>query len=643
MKFKKILAVSLSIGLLCGNYSVSYANDYIEFRFKDYYFSQNFLDVEKPFIENRIVELSKQRDLLIQNGEDATKIEKKIEADKLYLEKLNFKSGLILIRQYQLNNILTYAQIDGMISEEQRAEYEKLVLVKSMYNKEYLLKNIIVHANATIKLNNMVKEGGLSEEDRDTYIARFPMYDNSNPDEYKTKFDEAYSQIIKEIESSTIIKDIDEDKASIKELNGLEKDESKEPNANHPEEKEIIKEDDDETETSIDDEESVDKEKDAENTDTIDPLENTDKNDVKENEAIEDTKDNNKSNIIDEKPLPEDRNKEIENQESKDSSQKSEENKEKGEENPKSSDDSMDDMSELDSSDELESEENNAEIQAKDEENLKTSESSINPDEPDQENEKEFETSVDTNDKNNKNDSTDLEKNKENIDLEDTKTTDKNENSESDSPLDDTNKNSSDKDNNKLDDADSGKAKPEEDNESKSETNNKSLNNQPDSFINNGIKGDKSIPILFLDKSYQAKPSNNPYYFDFANMKIILKEADKSKLIDEKNITPATITLPEIVEIPKDFEETIKVKEGYKYIIAGTYTKNDLLDKRNKLKKALTDNQIKYDAAIFLIENTPKSIKDVEDKLLDLVSKSKRLQQKAQLALNEYDKILTSN
>ena len=107
---------------------------------------------------------------------------------------------------------------------------------------------------------------------------------------------------------------------------------------------------------------------------------------------------------------------------------------------------------------------------------------------------------------------------------------------------------------------------------------------------------------------------------------------------DDYVIIPGLPTNPSTTEVVKD--DIIYVPKGYAHIKEGFYKKSDLIDRHNRLRKAVMDNRIQVKAAEFLLEYTPKTVASVKDKLINLIEKSNKLVKKGKDVLEEYDKIL---
>ena len=107
---------------------------------------------------------------------------------------------------------------------------------------------------------------------------------------------------------------------------------------------------------------------------------------------------------------------------------------------------------------------------------------------------------------------------------------------------------------------------------------------------------------------------------------------------DDYLIIPPVITNPSTTEVVKD--DVIYVPKGYAHIKEGFYKKSDLIDRHNRLRKAVKENRIQVKAAEFLLEYTPKTVASVKDKLINLIEKSNKLVKKGKDVLEEYDQIL---
>ena len=107
---------------------------------------------------------------------------------------------------------------------------------------------------------------------------------------------------------------------------------------------------------------------------------------------------------------------------------------------------------------------------------------------------------------------------------------------------------------------------------------------------------------------------------------------------DDYLIIPPAITNPSTTEVVKD--DVIYVPKGYAHIKEGFYKKSDLIDRHNRLRKAVKENRIQVKAAEFLLEYTPKTVASVKDKLINLIEKSNKLVKKGKDVLEEYDQIL---
>ena len=116
------------------------------------------------------------------------------------------------------------------------------------------------------------------------------------------------------------------------------------------------------------------------------------------------------------------------------------------------------------------------------------------------------------------------------------------------------------------------------------------------------------------------------------------KPADPSHDNDDHVIIPELPTNPSTTEVVKD--DVIYVPKGYAHIKEGFYKKSDLIDRHNRLRKAVKENRIQVKAAEFLLEYTPKTVASVKDKLINLIEKSNKLVKKGKDVLEEYDKIL---
>ena len=107
---------------------------------------------------------------------------------------------------------------------------------------------------------------------------------------------------------------------------------------------------------------------------------------------------------------------------------------------------------------------------------------------------------------------------------------------------------------------------------------------------------------------------------------------------DDYVIIPGLPTNPSTTEVVKD--DVIYVPKGYAHIKEGFYKKSDLIDRHNRLRKAVKENRIQVKAAEFLLEYTPKTVASVKDKLINLIEKSNKLVKKGKDVLEEYDQIL---
>ena len=94
---------------------------------------------------------------------------------------------------------------------------------------------------------------------------------------------------------------------------------------------------------------------------------------------------------------------------------------------------------------------------------------------------------------------------------------------------------------------------------------------------------------------------------------------------------------PNIAYIKDDY---IYVPEGYEFIKEGYYKKDELYKKYYRLRKSMYDNDIMVKSAEFLLENTPKTVASVRDKLLYQIQKSNKLQDRANKSAREYEQIL---
>lgn len=87
-------------------------------------------------------------------------------------------------------------------------------------------------------------------------------------------------------------------------------------------------------------------------------------------------------------------------------------------------------------------------------------------------------------------------------------------------------------------------------------------------------------------------------------------------------------------------QDKIEVDNSYKYIKAGAYSRDDLVENKEKLEKSLKESKTKLESLEFLFNYTPSTIAGVRDKLDKLYEKSKLLIIKAEDALDEYNQIL---
>lgn len=114
------------------------------------------------------------------------------------------------------------------------------------------------------------------------------------------------------------------------------------------------------------------------------------------------------------------------------------------------------------------------------------------------------------------------------------------------------------------------------------------------------------------------------------------------KELTNKVVVPASpATEKEEVEVIKDMgSDMIYVPKGYKVAKEGFYKKSVLVNNHDKLLKAVEDNKRQVQAAKYLLENTPKTVENIKDKLEGLLQQSLKLQEKARKMLNELDIIL---
>ena len=146
---------------------------------------------------------------------------------------------------------------------------------------------------------------------------------------------------------------------------------------------------------------------------------------------------------------------------------------------------------------------------------------------------------------------------------------------------------------------------------------------QPDEPENPQEPENPSDPTEPTDPSTPAEPS---------------KPENPSHDNDDYLIIPPAITNPSTTEVVKG--DVIYVPKGYAHIKEGFYKKSDLIDRHNRLRKAVKENRIQVKAAEFLLEYTPKTVASVKDKLINLIEKSNKLVKKGKDVLEEYDKIL---
>lgn len=70
------------------------------------------------------------------------------------------------------------------------------------------------------------------------------------------------------------------------------------------------------------------------------------------------------------------------------------------------------------------------------------------------------------------------------------------------------------------------------------------------------------------------------------------------------------------------------------------FSKEEILRQKENLKKAIDDNKIIVKSAKYLLENTPKTVKNVKGKLKDMIKNAESLQEKGKARIKDLDKAL---
>lgn len=70
------------------------------------------------------------------------------------------------------------------------------------------------------------------------------------------------------------------------------------------------------------------------------------------------------------------------------------------------------------------------------------------------------------------------------------------------------------------------------------------------------------------------------------------------------------------------------------------YSKEEILRQKQSLEKAIEDNKIIVKSAKYLLENTPKTVKNVKGKLKDMIKNAESLQEKGKIKIRDLDKAL---
>ena len=86
--------------------------------------------------------------------------------------------------------------------------------------------------------------------------------------------------------------------------------------------------------------------------------------------------------------------------------------------------------------------------------------------------------------------------------------------------------------------------------------------------------------------------------------------------------------------------EYINVDKGYNVGKEGYYEKDDLLYQYIQLKIAVKNNEVVVKSSEFLLEHTPKTVRNIKDKLVSQIEEAKSLQEKAYKLLLEIERIL---